>query len=129
AADPQLHALANVGGNFTANHNIGDSEAAARFENAKRLGEDAILVAGKINDAIRDDDVDGGVGQRDVFDRPFQKFHNCHAGIFLIFAGQRQHFVGHVETIGLTGGTNALRGENDVNSATGPEVEHDFAGL
>src|SRR5215831_19533433 len=68
AADPQFHALSYFGGNFAAYDDVGDRETAARLQNTRSFAEYLILVAGEIDDAIRDDDIDRIVGQRDVLD-------------------------------------------------------------
>src|SRR5712664_3108398 len=74
AAYPEFHALANGSGDFTANNDIGDGETAAGFEDAESFAEDAILVAGKIDDTVGDDYVDGIVRKRHVFNGALQKF-------------------------------------------------------
>src|SRR5882724_636412 len=129
AAHPEFHALANGSGDFTANDDIGDGETAAGFQHAEGFAEDTILVAGKIDDAVGDDDVDGVVRQRDVFNDALEKFNVFDAGFFLVLAGEREHFVGHVQTVGFAGGADSSRGEDDVNAAAGAEIEDDFAGL
>src|SRR6267378_3307855 len=108
AANPEFHALANVGGDFTANDDIGDGEAAAGPEHAESFTEDAILVAREIDDAVGDDDVDGIVGKRNVFNGALQKLDVFDAGFFLVFAGEGEHFVSHVQTKGFAGGANAF---------------------
>src|SRR6266850_92896 len=129
AADPEFHALANGGGDFTANNDVGDGEAAAGLEDAEGFAEHAVFIAGKIDDAVGDDDVHGVVRQRNVFDGTFQKFDVFDAGVYLVFAGEGEHFVGHVQTVGFAGGADAFCGEDDINAAAGAEIENDFAGL
>src|SRR6267142_1452314 len=129
AADPELHAFANVRGNFTANNDIGDGKAPAGFEDTEGFAEDAILIAGKIDDAVGDDDVDGVVRQRNVLNGALEEFDVFDAGFFLSFAGEREHFVRHVQTVSLAGGADAFCGEDDVDAAARAEIENDFAGL
>src|SRR5882724_11220262 len=129
AADPELHAFANVSRNFTANNDVGDGKAAAGLEDAEGFAEDAVFVAGKIDDAVGDDDVDGVVRQRNVFDGTLEEFDVFDAGFYLVFAGEGEHFVGHVQTVGFAGGADAFCGEDDINAAAGAEIENDFAGL
>src|SRR6266404_5316592 len=119
AADPEFHTFANVSGDFTANDDIGHGKAAAGFQHAEGFAEDTILVAGKIDDAVGDDDVDGVVRQRDVFNDALEKFNVFDAGFFLVLAGEREHFVGHVQTVGFAGGADSSPGEDDVNAAAG----------
>ena len=49
------------------------------------------------------------------------------AGLALIFAGEGEHVVGHVEAVGLAGGADAPRGEQHIDAAAGAEVEHGLA--
>ena len=64
AAGPQLDVELHV----LALDDVGHSEPPARLLHAKGLGQDAPLVDGEIDHAVGDDDVDRGVGQRDLFD-------------------------------------------------------------
>ena len=108
------------------------SETAKRppgFKHAEGFAQDVVLVGGKIDDAVGDDDVDGVVGQRDVLDLALQEFDVVDAGLALVLVGEGQHFVGHVETVGLAGGPDAPRREQDVDAAAGAEIQHGFAGF
>ena len=88
-----------------------------------------VLVAGQVDDAVRDDDIDGVVGQRDGLDLALQELDILDARLLLVFAGERQHFVGHVEAVGLARGADAARRKQHVDAAAGAEVEHGLAGL
>ena len=123
------HALAHGTGNGAAHDNVGDGEAAARLEHAKRLAQDAVLVGREIDDAVGDDDVDRVVGQGNVFDLAFEKLDVFDACLALVFAGQGEHVVGHVEAVSLAAGSHAARGEQHVDAAAGAEVEHNVTGL
>jgi len=46
-----------------------------------------------------------------------------------ILAGQREHFVGHVQAVSFAGGADAFGGKNDVNAAPRAEIQNGFAGL
>ena len=48
-------------------------------------------------------------------------------GLALVLARELEHLVGHVEAVGLAGRTDALRREQHVQPAAGPEVEHRLA--
>ncbi len=112
-----------------ANDHVRHCEAAARLEDAKGFAEDAVFIGRKIDDAVGDDDVDGVIGERDVFDFAFEKFDIVDSCLALVFASQRQHFVGHVEAVGFAVGRHAAGGEEHVNAAAGAKVENGFAGL
>src|SRR5262249_26342973 len=66
--DPKLHAPADLGRHLAAHHNIGHRKASARTEDAERFREDAVLVGGQIDDAVRDDDVHRVVRKGNGFD-------------------------------------------------------------
>ena len=87
------------------------ANAAAGLQHAERLAQHAVFVARKIDDAIGDDHVDRIVGQRDVFDFAFEKLDVFDAGFALVLAREREHFVGHIETVGFPGGPDAARGQ------------------
>ena len=85
------------------------------------------LSRGQVDDAIGDDHIDRVVGQGDVFDFAFQKLHILDAGLALVLAGERQHFIGHIEAVGFAGRADAPRREQHVDAAAGAEIEHRFA--
>src|SRR5262245_52041825 len=59
AANPQLHALPNLGGNFAAHNYVRDRKSSARFEHTECFTKYTVLIAGQIDDAIRNDDIHG----------------------------------------------------------------------
>ncbi len=79
--------------------------------------------------AIRNDDIDRVIRQRDVFNGAFQEFDVIDAGLFLVFVSKGEHFVGHIQAVSFAGGANTFCGEDDVNAAAGAEVEDNFARL
>ena len=108
------------------------SETAKRppgFRTRESFAQDFVFVGGKIDDAVGDDDVDGVVGQRDAFDLALQELDILDARFALVFVGQGQHFVGHVEAVGFAGGADAARGKQNVDAAAGTEIEDRLAGL
>src|ERR1700724_3618967 len=86
---------ASLSGTLAARHDIGNREPASRLEHPEGFAQHPILVARQVDDAVRDDDVDAIVGQRYVLDLAFEKFHVLDARLALVFAGERQHLVGH----------------------------------
>src|ERR1700736_2697451 len=117
AADPEFHALANRVRDFASNYYIGNCETAAGLEHPECFAQNAVLVAGEVNDTVGQNDVDGVVGQRDIFDLTFQKFNVGEAGFAFVFFGQGEHFVGHVQAVGFSGGADTARGKQNVNAA------------
>src|SRR5882672_7134515 len=67
AADPKLDTLANVGGNFAADDDIGDGKAATGLQDPECFAQDAVFITGKIDDAVGDDHVNGIFRQRNIF--------------------------------------------------------------
>ena len=60
---------------------------------------------------------------------PFRNSTLATTGLPLIVPGQREHVVGHVETVGLARRADAARREQHVDAAAGAEIEHDLARL
>ena len=123
------HALTNFRQDLAARDDVGDSEAAAGLQNAEGFAQNSVLVGGKIDDAVGDDDVDGIVGQRNAFDFAFQEFDIVDARLPLVLVRKREHLVGHVEAIGFAGGADTSGGEQDIDTATGTKIEHSFSRL
>ena len=48
----------HLGGNVPARDDIGDSEAATRFQDAERLAQHLVLIGRQVNHAIGNDDID-----------------------------------------------------------------------
>ena len=49
------------------------------------------------------------------------------SGLARILLGEGEHLVGHVKAVGDAGRADALGGEDDVDAAARPQVEHDVA--
>ena len=89
---------------------VADADPAARLEHASDLGQHSGLVDGEVDDAVRDDDVDGVRWQRDLSMTPLRKiaFRMPALGVL-----SREHLVGHVEPVGDPGLADPLGGEDD----------------
>ena len=111
-------------GNFSANHDIGNGKTAAGLQHAKRLAQDAVLVGGEVDDAVGDDDVDGVVRKRDILDLAFEELDVVSGHLALIFPRERQHLIRHVEPVGLACRAHPASRKKDIDSTTGPEIEH-----
>src|SRR5271170_7135602 len=90
----------------------------------KGFTENAIFVGGEIDDAVRDDNVDRVVGQRDVLDLTFQELDIRDSRLLLVFTRERQHIVRHVQPICFASCADALCREQNVDAATGAEVKN-----
>src|SRR5690606_5986758 len=73
AGGPRAQALPYRGQEATAHHDVGDREPAAWPEHSPRLAQHAVLIAGEVDDAVGDDDVDAGVGQGNLLDVPLEE--------------------------------------------------------
>ena len=71
---------------LAAHDHVGDGEAAARLQHAERLAQHAVLVGREVDDAVRDDDVDRVVGQRDVLDLALQELDVGEPALALVLA-------------------------------------------
>ena len=61
------------------------------------------LSRGEVDDAVGDDHVHRGIGERDRLDVALQELDVLDAGLALVLAGERQHLVGHVQAVRLAG--------------------------
>ena len=80
------------------------------------LAQDAGLVGGQIDDAVRDDHVDGRVWKGNVLDLALEELHIGDAGFLCIPSCKLEHLVGHVDPVGEPGRANALGGQQDVDA-------------
>src|SRR5277367_801157 len=129
AANPEQDTAANFGGDFAARYYVGDGEASAGLEHAEGFAQDLVFVGGKIDHAIRDDDIDAVVRERDVLDFAFQKLDVFDSGFAFVFVGEGEHLVGHIEAVGFAGGSDSPGGEQHVDASARSEIENDFAGV
>ena len=88
---------------FAARHHVGDGKAAARFQYAESLAQHAVLIAGKVDDAVADDDVHGVIRQRDMLDFAFQKLDILDPCLALVLPRQCEHFIRHIEAVSFAG--------------------------
>ena len=85
------------------------------------------LVPREVYDAIRDHDVDGGVRERDLLDRPLQPLDVVGARAALVLACEIEHLVGHIDPIGLAGRPHPTGREQHVDATARTEVENRLA--
>ena len=70
---PKLQTSLDFGRYVAPDHHIKDSKATARFENTKSFFEYTVLITGKVDDAVGDNEIHRLLGKRDVFDFAFKK--------------------------------------------------------
>ena len=109
---------------MTTDDHVGHGQAPAGFEDPECLAQNGVLVRRQVDHAVRDDHVDGAVGQRNRLDRAFEEFDIRGARLLLILASQCQHLVGHIQPVHLAGRADALGRQQHVDAATRSEIEH-----
>jgi hypothetical protein len=106
---------------------VGDSDPPAGLQHPGELCEDRRLVRRQVDDAVGDDDVDRVGREGDVLDDAAEEDRVPHAGLVSVAACQGKHLLGHVEAVGDAGRPDPLRREDDVDAASGAEIEHRLA--
>lgn len=108
---------------------VGDRETPARLGHAEHLAKDFPLVRSQVDHAVRDDQVDGVVGDRHGIGHPLAEL-DVGSGIAevggdhdRIFAGDLQHRIGHVDANHMAGGADEPRGLETVNAAARSDVQ------
>ena len=74
-------------------HHIGHRQPAARSQDPVGFGEHRGLLGGQVDDAVRHHHVDTGVGERDVFNAPFEELGVRDPSLGLVGSSQLQHLV------------------------------------
>src|SRR5687767_13747637 len=92
-----------------------------------RLAQRARLVYGEIDDAVRDDYVNGIIRQRNILDVSLEELDVICARALPVLVRERKHLVGHVDTVGISGRSDAASGEEDIDAAARAEVENHFS--
>src|SRR5690606_19358485 len=85
------------------------------------------FVGRQVDDAVGDDDIDGGVVEGDVFDVPLDELEVGDSGFGGVAAGDLEHFVGHVHPVDESGRAHSPCRQDDVDAASRSQVEDDFA--
>ena len=85
------------------------------------------MSADEVDYAVRDDDVDRVVGERDVLDVALDELDVVDARFGGVRAGELEHLVGHVEPDRLAARADAAGGDQHVGAGAGAEVEHRLA--
>jgi hypothetical protein len=83
----------------------------------------------RVDDAVRDDDIHRVIRQGDVLDFSLEKLDILRPGLALVLPRQRQHLVGHVESVGFARGADSFGGEQHVNATARPQIEYGLSGL
>ena len=109
--------------------NVADAQSAAGAQNPERLGEDACLIGGQVDDAVGDDHVDLLVGQRDVLDMAVQEAGVGDSRLRCASTGEGEHVGAGVQAVGGADGADSAGGEQDVQAAAGTEIQDSLARL
>src|SRR5690606_18076654 len=106
---------------------VRDREPAARLQHAERLREHRALVGTQVDHAVRQDDVDGTVRDRQVLDLAEPELDVAGADLARVRARLRHHLGRHVDADDAPGRPDLPGGEEAVDAAAGAEVEHGLA--
>lgn len=129
--------------------NVRDGHPATRLQEAKHLVEDQLLLVlvNKVNHAVGDDDVGDDVIEGDPGDLRLDELNIVGLGLSLVLLCNGEHVLGqrlvslptaitvwgfvvclvHVHPNDSTGLANFLRGEEDVETGTRPEINDGFS--
>src|SRR5918998_2828055 len=107
---------------------VRDGEASSRPKDPVGLGDDLRLVRREVDDAVGDHHIDVLVWQRHVLDVALEELGVLQASLRLVLAGELQHLIGHVHTVGFTSGGDPPGREQHVYAPAATEVEHYLTG-
>ncbi len=114
-------------GEIVLESDIADGETSAGLEDARDFAKDSGLVGREIENAIGDDAVDGGIGQRNFVDGGEMEVDIGIAAGGCVGARAIDHGGRHIDADGATGGADHVGGEEDIEAAAGAEVDHHLA--
>src|SRR5262249_8472815 len=100
---------------------VAHAEPAAGPQAPERLGEDAHLVGGQVDDAVGDDHVQMLVRQRDVLDVAVQEAGVGDPGCGGVGAGEGEHVGAGVQAVGGAAGSDPAGRQQHVQAAAGAE--------
>ena len=107
---------------------IGELHPAAEHEHAEELGEGGVLVRDQIDDAVRDDDVEALVGERQQLRLALDERDVRRAHLGCRGARLRQHRRRHIDARHVPLFADHLRGDERVGAGAASEIEHALAG-
>src|ERR1700737_172722 len=116
ATNPQQHILANLGKHLPTGYNVGHREAPTRLENSECFSQNAIFVGRQVYDAVGNDDIDGVVRKRNVLDFTFQELGIFYPCLALVLVRQRQHLIGHIQTVDFACWPDSVGGEQNIDA-------------
>src|ERR1022692_4662346 len=128
AACPQCHKALKVLREFLSKDDIGDRKKSAVLEDAERFSQDDVLIGREVDDAVRNDDIDRLIRERNIFDSAKEELDVLHTGFHLVLSSKLNHFRCHIKSVDLARWPDATRGEEHVNATARTEVEDDLTG-
>ena len=131
ATQPQTSAgsAASSAGSGRGAHDVGNGEPTAGFEHAKRLAEHLFLVGDEVDHAIRDHDVGGVVGDRQMLEFAEAELDVGGADLGRVLARLGQHLVGHVDADDPARVTDLPRRQKTVEAGAAAEIDDGLARL
>src|SRR5207244_7557863 len=98
-SNPPKHVLADFVRDVSAHNDIRHRKAPTGFEHPERFPQDPVLVSGKIDHAVRNDDVHGIIRERNAFNLPFEELDILDSRFSLILSRKSKHVVCHVQPV------------------------------
>ena len=127
AARPRGHVGAGLLVHVGVGDHVRNGEPAAWTQHAGGLEDHARLVAGKVDHAVGDDDVDRVGIERYVLEVALEELSIVDAGLAGVGARELEHLVGHVQADRRTGRADSAGGDQHVGAGAGPEVQDRLA--
>src|SRR5699024_1888383 len=106
---------------------IAHCEPPTGLEEPESLTQHHRLLDSEVDHTVGNNDIHCLVFKWDVFDASLEEGDVFRAGLSLVLLREGKHFVGHINTVGVAGGADPARTEQDINSAPATEIQHDFA--
>src|SRR5665647_3770864 len=128
AACPQCHKALKVLRQFPLKDDVGDRKKSAVLEDTERFSQHDVLIGSEVDDAVRDDDIDRLIRERNIFDSAKEELSVLHTGFHLVLSSKLNHFWCHIKSVDLASWPDATRGEEHVNATARTEVEDDLTG-
>src|SRR6185369_6647339 len=115
---------ADVFGECSQQHDVADCEVSSRFEDAKHFTKYGRLVRAEVDDAVRDNEIDGIIVNGNVFDLTLTELNVSRAEFCRVFAGAREHVIRHVNADDMTGRANLIPSKECVETCAASEIKH-----
>ena len=108
---------------------IGELQPSTGAQHSHNLVEDTTLVDAEVDDPVADDDIGPTVLDRQFLDDPLSELDMAEAQRRRRCTGAFQHLVGHVDADDAPLGADLSGGDEAVETAARPEIDHPLPGM